>query len=376
MTQASGTLPAVTDLPHRSSRHTTTTSISLRRAASNSFSRNCLCVTPEPTSLTCRAIVQPGRTGATTHRATLHGQRLLIQSGDSGIQADAGCFPTDLDTLASSIIQQVNKCHVQGIGTDGSFTKLNGQTMPSDSISDYVPPVSDGSFFIRVTYTDPNTKQVTVTRQQINVSTTESLGDIANAISNVPGLNATAYNNKLNIQADANYKFDFLPAVQSEPTRCCYTANNYPSVSVSGVYTGTENQTFTCIATGSGSVGNGTLNLEVEDGDGKVVDTFNIGSGYAAGDELDLGNGIEISVGSGDLNAGDNFAVDAYANTDTSGLLATVGLNTFFTGSSATDIAVSSDLADNAGQGGFGIRGRRDGQQQCAETGFAKRPEN
>ena len=171
----------------------------------------------------------------------------------------ASSIHTNLDTLASSIIQQVNKCHVQGVGTDGSFTELNGQTMPSDSISDYVPPVSDGSFFIRVTYTDPDTKQVTVTRQQINVSTTESLGDIANAISNIPGLNATAYNNKLSIQADANYKFDFLPAVQSEPTRCCYTATNYPSVSVSGAYTGTENQTFTCIATGSGSVGNGIL---------------------------------------------------------------------------------------------------------------------
>jgi flagellar hook-associated protein 1 FlgK len=31
-------------------------------------------------------------------------------------------------------------------------------------------------------------------------------------------------------------------------------------------------------------------------------------------------------------------------------LLATVGLNSFFTGSSATDIAVSSDLADNPGR--------------------------
>ena len=79
---------------------------------------------------------------------------------------------------------------------------------------------------------------------------------------------------------------------------------------------------------------------------GKLIDTLNIGSGYAAGDELDLGNGIEIAVGAGDLNDGDNFAVDAYANTDTSGLLATVGMNTFFTGTSATDIAVSSELAD------------------------------
>src|SRR5271166_2278374 len=52
---------SVTDLPQRSSRHTTTTSISLRRAASSSSSRRCRCAAPEPTSFTCMAMVQPRR---------------------------------------------------------------------------------------------------------------------------------------------------------------------------------------------------------------------------------------------------------------------------------------------------------------------------
>ena len=52
---------SVTDLPQRSSRHTTTTSISLRRAASSISSRRCRCAAPEPTSFTCMAMVQPRR---------------------------------------------------------------------------------------------------------------------------------------------------------------------------------------------------------------------------------------------------------------------------------------------------------------------------
>jgi len=261
---------------------------------------------------------------------------------------------TNLDTLAGSIIQQVNKCHVQGVGTDGSFTELDGQTMSSGSIGDYVPPVNNGeSFFVRVTYTDPTTKKVTVTRQEIGVSTAESLSDIADDIStHITGLSATAYNNKLSIQASANYKFDFLPAVLPEPTGTTgtFAGSSSPTVSVSGTYTGDKNQTFTFRVVGNGSVGNGTLNLEVKDGAGKVVDNLNIGSGYAAGDELDFGYGVKVEIGSGALSENDSFQVGAYSDTDTSGLLSTVGMNTFFTGTSATDIAVSSELTDNPGR--------------------------
>ena len=52
----------------------------------------------------------------------------------------------------------------------------------------------------------------------------------------------------------------------------------------------------------------------------------------------------------GDFAAGDNLDVDAFAATDTSGVLAAVGLNTFFLGSDAADIAICSDIVDSPGR--------------------------
>jgi hypothetical protein len=52
---------SVTDRPQRSRRHTSTTSISRRRAASSSFSRASRFAAPEPTSRTFTAMVQPRR---------------------------------------------------------------------------------------------------------------------------------------------------------------------------------------------------------------------------------------------------------------------------------------------------------------------------
>ena len=155
---------------------------------------------------------------------------------------------------------------------------------------------------------------------------------------------------RLSIQAESGYQFDFLPAVLSSPTAESFSAGSPPSVTVSGIYTGSENQTFTFTVAGSGSVGNGTLELEVRDGSGSLVDTLNIGEGYAAGDELEFDNGIKIAVSAGDLNATDSFEVDAFANTDSSGLLSAVGINTFFSGTGATNIALATDIVDSPGR--------------------------
>ena len=96
-----------------------------------------------------------------------------------------------------------------------------------------------------------------------------------------------------------------------------------------------------------GTVGNGTVTIEVRNGAGEIVNTLNVGQGYAAGDKIELAEGIKVSIGAGDLNTGDSFTIDAYANTDTSGLLAATGMNTFFSGKDASSIAVSSQIKDD-----------------------------
>jgi flagellar hook-associated protein 1 FlgK len=285
--------------------------------------------------------------GAFTYNTDVEGGRLggLIWLKNEAL-AD---IHSDLDSLAAALIDQVNQYHVQGVGSQGSFTQLTGWAIASENLADFDPPVSDGQIYIRLV----NTNTGAVTRHEIDVdASTDSLTTIAAAIDAIDGLSASVNSSRLVISADAGYEFDFLPAVLPEPAAETLTGAAPPTISVSGIYTGTQNDTFKFTVSGAGSVGNGTLQLEVRDnaGAGSVIATLNIGQGYAAGDILEVGNGIQISVGAGDFGAGDNFDVDAFADTDTSGVLAAVGLNTFFIGSNAADMAVCADVADSPGR--------------------------
>ena len=250
----------------------------------------------------------------------------------------------DLDNLAKTITQQVNQYHAQGIGADGSFTELTGFSMISGNLADFDPPVSNGSIYIRVT--DTSTGVVTRTEVLIDTST-DSLSSIAAAISAITGLTASVYDSRLHIQANTGYTFDFLPCVLTTPVNSDFTgAVSPPAVSVSGTYTGTVNQTLTLTVSGTDSIGNGTLGITVTDGNGNTVTTLNVGAGYAAGDSLDIGYGIKIALGSGDMADGNTFQVDAFADTDTSGVLAAAGINAFFSGNSASNIDVCSRITD------------------------------
>ncbi len=207
--------------------------------------------------------------------------------------------------------------------------------------ADYTnPSVTDGSVFIRII----NTSTGEITREEVAVDADaggDTLNTLAAAIDALDGVSASVISSKLHIVADTNYKFDFLPGVLSEPT----TTNLTPDVSISGIYTGLVNQTYTCTVIGNGDVSNTDgLEIQVEDGDGVVV-KFNVGSGYAKGDTLSIGDGLSISIGEGTLNDGEQFTIEALANSDTSGVLAAVGINTFFSGSSALDIAVCSNIS-------------------------------
>ncbi|MBL7188332.1 MAG: flagellar hook-associated protein FlgK [Phycisphaerae bacterium] len=256
---------------------------------------------------------------------------------------------TNLNSLANEIVQQVNQYHVHGAGSEGSFTQLTGWSMASTNLADFIPAVTDGNIYLRVT----NTSTGAVTRNAVAVdASADSLSTLATAISLITGVSASVNSSKLTISADANYKFDFLPAVLSAPTASTLTGVSPPTITVSGIYTGTQNDTFRFTVSGAGAVGNGALQLQVVDnsGAGSVIATLSIGSGYAAGDRLDVGNGITVSVGAGDFGAGDNFDVDAFADTDATGVLAGAGINTFFSGTTAADMLVRSEITNSPGR--------------------------
>jgi flagellar hook-associated protein 1 len=251
---------------------------------------------------------------------------------------------TELDTLASAIVEEVNRIHVQGLGQEGSFRELSGGTIAGTDLSDLGAPVTDGTFYVRVT----NTVTGEVERHAVDVNVSGAVPDtpasLAAKIGSLNGLSASINSAQLCIVADQGYTFDFLPASLPEPTATSFTAASPPTVAVSGIYSGAENHVFTFTAVGSGSVGNGSLRLDVSDEDGNLVGTMNVGDGYAAGDAIKLSNGLKITLGTGGLNAGNSFQVEAFVSTDTSGFLAADGMNTFFSGASASEMRVCSDV--------------------------------
>lgn len=130
------------------------------------------------------------------------------------------------------------------------------------------------------------------------------------------------------------------------------------AVAVEGTYTGAENLGFVFVPESDGQIGQTPdLRVRVLDGAGNLVTTLAVGRGYEPGEPIDLGNGIKVSFGPGSVSAtaGNVFELDALADSDTSDLLVATGLNAFFLGSSATDIAVNPDLIGNPDRLAAGI---------------------
>lgn len=268
-----------------------------------------------------------------------------------------------LDTLAQSIISETNKLHIQGIGANGSFTSQTGWTMSQENVSDFVPPVTDGTIYVRVTAPDGS-----VTRHAVAVDSSSTLQSVAEDLAAIPGLedNTGLNNGRLQIVANGGYTFDFLPGVLTSPSS--YTPNPLagagaaaheapPLIQISGLYSGSTNQEYTCTVQTdppgqTSPVGAGTMTLLIQDGDGATVGSVNIGQGYEGGTEIALENGIKITLGAngispGYLNDGDVFVISALANSDTSGFLAAIGINCFFSGNSASSFALAGDIVES-----------------------------
>jgi flagellar hook-associated protein FlgK len=121
-------------------------------------------------------------------------------------------------------------------------------------------------------------------------------------------------------------------------------------VALTGAYTGAANALYTFVPSADGTIGTTAgLTIAVHDASGAQVATLAVGAGYQPGTALALGNGLSVSFGYGEVSASDNdaFAVHALADADTSDALVALGLNSFYTGSTAGDIALSDALADD-----------------------------
>jgi flagellar hook-associated protein 1 FlgK len=245
----------------------------------------------------------------------------------------------DLDTLACEIIQSINQAHVQGVGTAGSFAELIGWPVESSPVGEWTAPVTAGDIHLRIV----NTATGEITRRTVTITdpATETVSDIAILLDAVPNLSSNVAGSRLRIVADAGFTFDFLPALVPTPASSTLTGTAEPTLS--GVFTGDANETYTCTVVGTGEVGvTAGLAVEVRNGAGELVCTLNVGSGYAAADPLEAapGSGITLAMSMGTLLAGEQFTIDALADADPTGFLGAAGINTLFSGDSARTMDV------------------------------------
>lgn len=248
-----------------------------------------------------------------------------------------------LDTLANQVITSVNRLHVQGVGSSGAFEELTGGPVDSGVLSDSLPQVEAGSFWVRVT----NTATGEVNRYKIDLDPAEDmLADVAARLDGVDHLSAFIADSRLKIMADNGYTFDFRPGVEAQPTSTSLTGTAAPTIS--GNYSGSENTTYTFTIQGTGQVGiTDGLALKVYSG-GELVNTLSIGSGYAAGQRLAVADGVYVAMSLGTLTDGEQFTVEALAQSDSAGFLAAAGINTLFAGSSALTMNVNDEVLSDA----------------------------
>lgn len=248
-----------------------------------------------------------------------------------------------MDSLALELVNQVNRLHVQGLGTTGSFTDLTGVNFgdPTDVLSDINSDITAGTLHVRMT----DTQTGTVTYHPIAIDPSDTVNDVLTALNGVPNLVAAAGDGRFHLQTSdpTRYTFDFLPVSSVSQALAGGTA----TPAVSGLYDGSSNEEYTFTVVGSGDVGVDSIQLQMEDSSGTLIKNINVGLGYAAGDRIELGNGLYLTMTAGSLVNGDSFKIEALSDSDTSGFLAAAGLNTFFSGHSAATIQVREDIVTN-----------------------------
>lgn len=256
-----------------------------------------------------------------------------------------------LDTFANQLIRAIDEVHATGMGTAGPLTQLTSRRTVSSATASLASaglayPPQAGSLFIGVTDLATGSR----TLHEVAIAPTNSLQDVATAISGVPNVQAvvSASDNTLSISAAAGFGFDFAGGFDA-PNTTGLTAATTTTPRMAGFPDRASNDTFTFTFTGtSGTIGETPgLMLQVTDQSGVVVATQNVGKGYVPGSALQVADGVSVALSSGTANVGDSFSTRMVSHSDTAGILTTLGLNTFFVGSDASSIGINPDLLGN-----------------------------
>lgn len=252
---------------------------------------------------------------------------------------------------STQLVRSVDQIQATGLGQAGSASVITGTRTIADA---NVPLTSTGTALpiaagkLTLSVTDQQSGATSLSSIRIDPAT-DSLQDVLTRISSIPHVAARfdSQTGRTQIVADPGYAIDFAHHFPTQPNLTSYTGTSVPAIS--GSYTGgTDRQLIGEILQG-GTVGlDGNVTVQIRDATtGDEVALLQLGNGTAAGHPQEVLDGVALTFGLGQLNAGDTFAFDLTSNTDTTGILSAIGLGTLFTGSPDGTLSVNSQIQLN-----------------------------
>ncbi len=226
-----------------------------------------------------------------------------------------------------------NYYKVTSVDSDTQLT-ISGSYTDATSIS---TDITNGSLFITV-----EDSAGVITKNSISIASDETLTSLATKIGNISNISTSISNGIITINSSSGYTFNFSKELDSNPGSIGSAVTT-----VSGYYTGDDNDIITLTVTDAGTVGSGSTKIEVTDALGTVISTLDVGSSYTLGEPLTIADGVSVSFGSGDLTLSQNITFDVVSDPDTSNVLTSLGLNTFFEGNDASNISVSQYIVND-----------------------------
>ncbi|HYV38343.1 MAG TPA: flagellar hook-associated protein FlgK, partial [Gemmataceae bacterium] len=183
-----------------------------------------------------------------------------------------------LNDLTQQLVRGIDEIHATSIPLTGSFGVLAGQRAATSST---LPLAQAGLTFtpqagtLYVSVTNNTTGARTLSALNIDPAT-QSLQDIATALSSVPNLQGLVdtQTQTLRITAKPGFSFDFAGQLPTVPDTATITGTS--TAQLAGVYRGAGNDRYSFTVVGNGTVGvTAGLSLEVRDSAGSLLGAFN-----------------------------------------------------------------------------------------------------
>ncbi|MGR3292737.1 MAG: flagellar hook-associated protein FlgK [Candidatus Scalindua sp.] len=199
--------------------------------------------------------------------------------------------------------------------------------------------ITDGTLYITV-----KDSSNVITKSSISIDANETLNTLSAKIGGIANISTDVTNGVLTITSDSGYTYNFTKELDTNPGSIGSSLT-----ALSGYYTGDDNDIFTLsvINAGTGTIGTGSALIRVTDATGKIVANLEVGSSYTVGSYLQITDGVSINFGSGSITVADELTFDVTNDPDTSNVLSSLGLNTFFSGNDASSIGVSQYIIDD-----------------------------